>query len=97
NYRAHVRAVATSKAPTGPYRGVGRPSAVFVTERLIDKAAHALGLDPRELRLRNFVRGEDFPYRIGSGIVWDRSGFTECLEEACARIGYDELRERQRA
>ncbi|SMF58656.1 carbon-monoxide dehydrogenase large subunit [Tistlia consotensis] len=96
HYEAHVRAVATSKAPTGPYRGVGRPAAVFATERLMDLAARKLGLDPKEIRLRNFVRPEDFPYKIGSGIVWDRSGFTECLEAACARAGYPALREKQR-
>ena len=97
HYRGRARAVATAKAPTGPYRGVGRPMATFVTERLMDMAAARLGLDPREIRLRNFVRAEDFPYKIGSGIVWDRSGFAECLAAACARIDYDALRRRQAA
>jgi aerobic carbon-monoxide dehydrogenase large subunit len=95
HYRGRVQAVATAKAPTGPYRGVGRPMATFVTERLMDMAAAKLGLDPKEIRLRNFVRAEDFPYKIGSGIVWDRSGFTEGLTAACERIGYDALRRRQ--
>src|SRR5262249_8718422 len=79
NYRGSVRAVATCKAPTGPYRGVGRPIAAFVTERLLDRAARRIGIDPREIRLRNFVQDHEFPYRIGSGIVWDRSSFTACL------------------
>jgi carbon-monoxide dehydrogenase large subunit len=91
-YRGRVRAVATNKAPTGPYRGVGRPVAAFVTERLIDMAARKLGLDPVELRRRNLVRPEEFPYRAASGIVWDRSGFIECLEGACAAIDYPALR-----
>jgi carbon-monoxide dehydrogenase large subunit len=95
HYRGRVQAVATAKAPTGPYRGVGRPTATFVTERLMDMAAARLGLDPKEIRLRNFVRAEDFPYRIGSGIQWDRSGFTECLTAACERIDYYALRRRQ--
>jgi carbon-monoxide dehydrogenase large subunit len=95
HYRGRVQAVATAKAPTGPYRGVGRPTATFVTERLMDMAAGRLGLDPKEIRLRNFVRAEDFPYRIGSGIVWDRSGFAECLAAACERIDYEALRRRQ--
>ena len=95
HYRGRVQAVATAKAPTGPYRGVGRPTATFVTERLMDMAAARLGLDPKEIRLRNFVRAEDFPYRIGSGIQWDRSGFTECLTAACERIDYAALRRRQ--
>ncbi|MBV8824956.1 MAG: xanthine dehydrogenase family protein [Hyphomicrobiales bacterium] len=95
HYRGRVQAVATAKAPTGPYRGVGRPTATFVTERLMDMAAAHLGLDPKEIRLRNFVRAEDFPYRIGSGIQWDRSGFAECLTAACDRIDYAGLRQRQ--
>jgi carbon-monoxide dehydrogenase large subunit len=97
HYRGRVQAVATAKTPTGPYRGVGRPTATFVTERLMDMAAARLGLDPNEIRLRNFVRAEDFPYRIGSGIQWDRSGFVECLTAACERIDYDGLRRRQAA
>src|SRR5262249_45821402 len=95
NYRGAVRAVATSKAPTGPYRGVGRPIATFVTERLLDMAARRIGIDAREIRLKNFVQEHEFPYRIGSGIVWDRSSFTECLVEACEAVDYEALRRRQ--
>jgi carbon-monoxide dehydrogenase large subunit len=97
NYRGSVSAVATCKAPTGPYRGVGRPIAAFVTERLLDMAARRIGLDPREIRLKNFVGDAEFPYRIGSGIVWDRSGFTACLIAACQAVDYDALRRRQAA
>jgi carbon-monoxide dehydrogenase large subunit len=96
-YRARVRAVATSKPPMGPYRGVGRPVSTFVMERLIDMAARKLRLDPAELRRTNLVRGEDFPYKVASGLVWDRSGFLESLEGACRAIGYEALREEQRA
>jgi carbon-monoxide dehydrogenase large subunit len=95
-YRGSARGVATSKAPMGPYRGVGRPVSTFVMERLIDMAARQLALDPAELRRRNLVLPDEFPYRTASGIVWDRSGFRETLDIACAVIGYDRLRERQR-
>jgi carbon-monoxide dehydrogenase large subunit len=95
NYRGSVRAVATCKSPTGPYRGVGRPISTFVTERLLDMAARRIGIDPREIRLRNFVQDHDFPYRTGSGIVWDRSSFTGCLLAACTAVDYDALRRRQ--
>jgi aerobic carbon-monoxide dehydrogenase large subunit len=95
NYRGSVRAVATCKSPTGPYRGVGRPISTFVTERLLDMAARRIGIDPREIRLRNFVQDHEFPYRIGSGIVWDRSSFTGCLLAACKAVDYDALRRRQ--
>ena len=79
HYRGHVRGVCTPKPPTGPYRGVGRPMAVFALERLVDMAAARLGVSPVDLRRRNLVEAEEFPHRIGSGIVWDRSGFQECL------------------
>ena len=94
-YRGRARAVATCKAQTGPYRGVGRPISTFVMERLVDMAARRLGLDPVEIRRRNLVRAEEFPYRAASGIVWDRSGFIETLDCACAAIGYDRLRRQQ--
>jgi carbon-monoxide dehydrogenase large subunit len=95
HYRGRVQAVATAKAPTGPYRGVGRPVSTFVMERLVDMAAARLGMDPKDIRLRNLVPPDGFPHKIGSGIVWDKSGFVEGLEAACARIGYEELRRKQ--
>src|SRR4051812_10851942 len=96
HYRGRVQAVATAKAPTGPYRGVGRPVSTFVMERLVDMAAAKLKLDPKELRARNLVRAEEFPYKVASGLVWDRSGFIECLDAASQAIGYDALRAKQR-
>ena len=94
-YRGRVRAVATPKSPTGPYRGVGRPTSTFVMERLIDMAAAKLGIDPVEMRRRNLVRPEEFPYRTPSGIVWDRSAFIEGLDSASARFGYEAARAAQ--
>ena len=95
NYQGRVRGVATSKAPLGPYRGVGRPTSTFVMERLMDMAAVKLGIDPREIRLRNLVRADELPYKVASGIVWDKSGFHECLNAACNAIHYDDLRTAQ--
>ena len=97
NYRGRVRAVATSKAPGGPYRGVGRPISTFVMERLVDMAARKLALDPAEIRARNLVRDEEFPYKSGSGIVWDRAGFQDCLRSAMDRFGYAGRRAEQAA
>ena len=94
-YQGRVRCVATSKTALGPYRGVGRPVSTFVMERLVDMAAKRLGRDPKALRLQNLVQPEDFPYKVASGIVWDRSGFTEGLASACDAIGYDALRNQQ--
>src|SRR5579862_5911233 len=96
NYRGRVRAVATSKAPTGPYRGVGRPISTFVMERLMEMAAAKLGIDAKDIRLRNLITDDELPYKVASGIVWDKSGFQECLHKACAAIGYDALRAKQK-
>jgi carbon-monoxide dehydrogenase large subunit len=97
SYRGAVRGVATSKPPTGPYRGVGRPISTFVAERLMEMGARALGIDPLEIRRRNLVRAEEFPYRIASGIIWDRTGFVECLEVAAKAADYEKLRDLQQA
>ncbi|QIE47298.1 xanthine dehydrogenase family protein [Pseudohalocynthiibacter aestuariivivens] len=94
-YRGRVRGVCTPKPPTGPYRGVGRPMAVFALERLVDMAAAKLGMDPAEIRRRNLVRPQDFPFRIGSGIRWDHSGFAECLEKAVEVADITGFRARQ--
>jgi carbon-monoxide dehydrogenase large subunit len=97
HYRGRVRAVATSKAPMGPYRGVGRPISTFVMERLMDMAAAKLGLDAKEIRRRNLINEDELPYKIASGIVWDKSGFQEGLDAACAAVDYDTLRSKQKA
>jgi carbon-monoxide dehydrogenase large subunit len=98
NYQARVRGVVTPKPPTGPYRGVGRPAATFAMERLIDMAARRLGIDPVEIRRRNLVTPAEFPYRTASGIIWDRSGFQECLQAAGDRADYPAwLRDRDAA
>jgi carbon-monoxide dehydrogenase large subunit len=75
HYRGRIRGVLTPKPPTGPYRGVGRPSSTFAMERLIEMAARKIGMDPVEIRRRNLVRAEEFPYRTASGIIWDKSRF----------------------
>ena len=95
SYRGAVRGVATCKPPTGPYRGVGRPISTFVAERLMDLGAAALGIDPLEIRRRNLVQADEFPYRIASGIIWDKTGFIECLDAAAKAAGYEQLRNEQ--
>jgi carbon-monoxide dehydrogenase large subunit len=65
-------------------------------ERLLDMAAREAGIDPKELRLKNLVGPDEFPYKAASGIVWDKSGFREGLEAACRAIDYNALREEQK-
>jgi carbon-monoxide dehydrogenase large subunit len=95
HYRAEALGVSTNKAAMGPYRGVGRPVAVFVTETLLERAARKLALDPIALRARNFIAPHELPYRSPSGIVWDSGSFEESLERICEAAGYAELREEQ--
>jgi carbon-monoxide dehydrogenase large subunit len=92
HYRGRTRGITTCKAPMGPYRGVGRPPAVFVMEGLIDRAARRLGMDPTEIRLKNFIRAENFPYKSPSGIVWDQSSFTETMLRAREALGWEAAR-----
>jgi len=91
HYRGRIRGVLTPKPPTGPYRGVGRPAATFAMERLVDMAARKLGIDPAEMRRRNLVNDDEFPYRTASGIIWDKSAFQQCLQAACDRAEYNSL------
>lgn len=91
HYRGRIRGVLTPKPPTGPYRGVGRPSSTFAMERLIEMAARKLGMDPVAFRRKNLVNAEEFPYRTASGIIWDKSAFQECLAGACAHVDYPNL------
>ncbi|MVT64681.1 molybdopterin-dependent oxidoreductase [Bradyrhizobium pachyrhizi] len=91
HYRGRIRGVLTPKPPTGPYRGVGRPSSTFAMERLVDMAARRIGMDPVEFRRKNLVRDEEFPYRTASGIIWDKSAFQECLQGACDHVDYQAL------
>ncbi|HEU4572460.1 MAG TPA: xanthine dehydrogenase family protein, partial [Candidatus Limnocylindrales bacterium] len=102
---ADVQAVAvyTNKASLSPVRGGGREQGVFVMERLMDHLARRVGLDPVEVRRRNTLRAEEFPYethypkRYGGTIVYDSGDFASYLEEARALIGYDEVRRTQAA
>jgi carbon-monoxide dehydrogenase large subunit len=89
--------VATTKVPTGPYRGAGRPEAALVIERLVDLAATELGLDPVELRRRNVVPPDRFPYETPLGLTYDSGDYEGALDDAIALAGIDEPRTEQAA
>lgn len=77
----HIRCVMTNTASTAAYRGAGRPEAIFIMERLMDEAARQTGIDRIELRRRNFVRPEQFPYTNAMGQVYDVGAFEKIMEE----------------
>jgi carbon-monoxide dehydrogenase large subunit len=85
-YSARTRAVATNKPPTAPYRGVSRPQIVLVMERLMDSAARRLGIDPVQIRLRNLIQPEDFPYTGCNGITYEPGSYRQALELADSKI-----------
>lgn len=90
-------AVVTNKTPTGPYRGFGQPEANFAFERLLDIAAHRLGLDPADVRRRNLVPAEQMPFTIHSGIVLDSGRYAELLDATLKQFGYSEAMARAAA
>jgi carbon-monoxide dehydrogenase large subunit len=95
-YFAEGFGVLTTTSPTGPYRGAGRPEAAFIAERTIEEVGRTLGLDPVEIRQRNFVRSIDFPFTNGAGCVYDSGDYARVLARAIEVADYSGLRERQR-
>ena len=91
----HVRGVMTNTTPSDAYRGVIETELVHTLERLVDRAASAVGLDPAEFRRRNFVSPEEFPYETASGASYDSGDYEPALDKALDIVDYDDLRERQ--
>ncbi len=89
--------VATNKVPTGPYRGAGRPEAAYLLERVVELAAHEVGIDPVALRRRNLVSADQFPYRTPLGFTYDSGNYARALERACTLLDYDRWRRDQAA
>ena len=96
---AHVavrnRVVVTNKTPTGLVRGFGGPQVFYALERLIDRIAVELGLDPVEVRRRNFVRADQFPYRAAAGAVLDSGDYARLMDMALVAAESQALRQRQ--
>ena len=96
----HVRltmtTVVSNRAPTGVYRGAGRPEATLSLERAVDEFARAAGLDPMEVRKKNFIVPAKFPFRNAGGLVYDSGNYAAALDAALACIDLPALREEQR-
>jgi 2-furoyl-CoA dehydrogenase large subunit len=90
-----ARAVVTNTTPCGLNRGFGGQQLYFGLERLIDEVAAACALDPAELRRRNLIGPDAFPYSAPSGGVYDSGNYPRAFALALANARYDELRERQ--
>jgi carbon-monoxide dehydrogenase large subunit len=88
-------AVFTNTNPVGAYRGAGRPEAAYVVERIVGAAARQLGIDPAEIRRRNFIQPDQFPYKTPSGTPYDSGNYPHLLDTALEMADYEAmLRER---
>ena len=94
HYQCRARGVLTNTCPMAPYRGVSRPVITFTLERLMDKAAAALGVDPIEIRRHNLV--DKFPYKTAMGLEYDEASYKQTLEMAVAAIDVPAFRKRQK-
>ncbi len=92
----HVTGVYTNTAMVDAYRGAGRPEASYLIERMIDRYAGEIGMDPAEVRRKNFIQPEDFPYDNGLGMLpYDSGNYEPALDKALAMAGYADFRTAQ--
>jgi aerobic carbon-monoxide dehydrogenase large subunit len=94
-YSFKCTGVFTTKMPTDAYRGAGRPEATFAIERIMDELAVELALDPLELRERNWIKHEEFPYTTVAGLTYDSGNYEAATARAKELFDYDGLRQEQ--
>ena len=94
-YRFTCTNVFTNKTPTDAYRGAGRPEATFAIERMMDELAAELEMDPLELREKNWIKHEEFPYDTACGLTYDSGNYEAATAKAKELFDYDGLRREQ--
>ncbi len=94
-YDFSCTSVFTTMTPTDAYRGAGRPEATYAIERAMDALAAEIGVDPMELRKRNFIKAEQFPYTAFSGLVYDSGDHLAAAEKAAGLADYEGIRAKQ--
>ncbi len=95
SYHFTVRTVLTNKTWVDAYRGAGRPEATFAIERIMDELAVEVGVDPLEIREKNWIRHEEFPFTTVAGMTYDSGNYEAATAKAKELFGYDELRAEQ--
>ena len=90
-----IKGVYTNTMATGAYRGAGRPEAAYYVERIMDILAGELGMDPIELRRKNFIPSDAFPYKTATGMTYDSGDYEKPLTKALEIANYEELRAEQ--
>ena len=86
---AVARAVLTNAIPIAPYRGAGRPEATYLIEQLMDRAARVIGVDPIEIRRRNFIPASAMPHKVQTGITYDSGDFVHVMDECLKLADWD--------
>ena len=101
NLQLEFKAVYTNKVTAMVVRGAGRPQAAYVMEKVMDRIARELGMDPAEVRRRNFIQKDEYPYDVGilyrdnNPLEYDSGNYPACLEKALEMIGYEDFRKSQ--
>jgi 2-furoyl-CoA dehydrogenase large subunit len=95
--RLEGRSVVTNKCPVVPNRGIGKPGMCFVWERMMDRVAQELNLDSIDVRRRNLVRADEFPYTTPNGNIHGSGDYHMLLDRALANVNYEDLRKQQEA
>jgi carbon-monoxide dehydrogenase large subunit len=94
-YDFHCTGVFTNKTPTDAYRGAGRPEATYAIERIVDELAAELGMEPMELRKKNWITHDEFPYTTVAGLTYDTGNYEAATAKAMEMFDYDGLRAEQ--
>jgi aerobic carbon-monoxide dehydrogenase large subunit len=95
-YQFNCQTVLTNKTWTDAYRGAGRPEATFAIERIMDELADVLGVDPLEVREKNWITKEEFPFTTVTGMTYDSGDYEAATNKAKEMFGYDDLRAEQK-
>ena len=90
-----VTLVLTNTAPVAAYRGAGRPDVAFINERIVDQAAHEMGIDPVEIRRRNFIPKDAFPYKTPNAATYDSGDYANGLSMALKQLEWEEFPQRR--
>ena len=95
NIHGTVHGVYTTTTPVDAYRGAGRPEATYLIERLVDSYARKIGMDPVEVRRKNLIPRDKFPYAVATGITYDSGNYAAALDKALALLDYQSFRTEQ--
>ncbi len=96
SFKASLVGAFTNRAPSDLYRGAGRPEATYVVERIVDKMARALKMDPAEIRFKNFPDSAEFPFETVTGLQYDSGDYAAAFNKALDNIDYKACREEQK-